>query len=202
MTRRHVTVALSGDGGDELWCGYERYFQAATLRPFRQRAYASAQSCSACARAEFPAVFGTQRRSRYPRAGAPTPSVTNCTRLASLLTRTTSACILGSSAIGRTPVRSSANAIRQDRHRSGPTPHARRLHGAPAISRYPDLPARRYPHQGRSRLHGSSARGARAHDRPPRRRTLLAHASPHACYATARRNGCCVAWSRATFPTR
>lgn len=37
MARRHVSVCLTGDGGDELFCGYNRYFLSSALWARQQR---------------------------------------------------------------------------------------------------------------------------------------------------------------------
>lgn len=75
MTRRHVTVALSGDGGDELFAGYVRYFQAMKLFPILERVPAPLRNVAASMIRVLPpatwtAIFGiAPSRWRMPQAG-------------------------------------------------------------------------------------------------------------------------------------
>ena len=74
MTRQHVTVALSGDGGDEVFAGYDRYFLAQTVNRWIGRIPRTARRPLACAMRAVPAGVGNALgRYLMPRRGFSQP---------------------------------------------------------------------------------------------------------------------------------
>lgn len=67
MTRQHVTVALSGDGGDELFCGYNRYGQGYQAHRLLRRMPATSRRMVASVLRSLPAHAIDRWNGRLPK---------------------------------------------------------------------------------------------------------------------------------------
>ncbi len=201
LTRRHVTVALSGDGGDELFAGYNRYVWAGRLaRAASAMPNGLHRPLAAAMRALSPEawnrLFGWLPF--LPQAALPGDKLH---KIATLLDDPTPDAIYRRlvsqwdrpeeiAAAGHEPRGPLWDAERRARFS--------RFRRAHAVPRSGDLSAGRHPDQGRPRHHGGRAGGAGAAARPPRRGLCLEPAAANSSCAAGRGSGCCARCSIAT----
>jgi asparagine synthase (glutamine-hydrolysing) len=122
FAREHVTVALGGDGGDELFAGYDTFVAECFARPYLRAPALARRAVAAVALALPPSdrrMSLSMRARRFVRGLDPSPVVRNLRWFGSFLPEEAAALVVG---------------------------------GPPAESIYEDLLARSYPGKGQSAL--------------------------------------------------
>ena len=167
--REQVTVALSGDGGDELWAGYARHRVESWEQTARRWLGPSASRLAGRMAARAPLGLKGARSLQHL---ALSPAEACARKHAYGLFETGGR---DGDVLGRFPgARGDRRSLRQlpDRIRGMPVAGSARPR---AVRGRQDLPGRRHPHQGRQDEHGGVARSTGATARPQAARVRRDH---------------------------